>query len=513
VTPVKPIDSVLRIMVQDGATELRLASDRAPQMFRGDIGLPLTIPATSTKMLLGLLDDLWTSRAPALREGGVSFSYASDELGTFAVTLEEEAGGGLKVSFRRDGATAMPGTDAVSSGCASTRAISPAPLVAGSSGSGARKDALPADLIALLARAASMRASDVHLGADRPPIVRVDGELRILEAAGAPDPAALVGASDELAQVRGGRSVDRAVDVDGVGRLRVNVYASDGGLCAAVRILCREAPALRDLDLPGGLESLVDLPHGLVIVCGPTGSGKSTTLAALAQQALRVRARVLISLEDPIEYLIRPGREAGLVRQREIGTHARDFATGLRDALREDPDILLVGEMRDPETISLALTAAETGHLVLASLHSRTAASAVERIVDTYPPERQRQIRVQLADALRAVVSQRLVAKASGRGRVAAVELLKVTYAVANLIRDGRTAQIASALQASGDGGMLPLERSLADLVRAGTIARETAAAVANDASTLAEYLRSPSPDGTKGRPRSHHELRTPEDG
>ena len=198
---------------------------------------------------------------------------------------------------------------------------------------------------------------------------------------------------------------------------------------------------------------------------------------------------MLVTLEDPIEYLIRP-RNAALVRQREVGTHVRDFATGLRDALREDPDVLLVGEMRDAETISLALTAAETGHLVLASLHSRTAASAVERIVDTYPPERQRQIRVQLADALRAVISQRLLATAGGDGRVPAVELLRVTYGVANLIREGRTAQIVSAMQAGGDDGMLPLERSLADLARAGTITRESALAAANDTATLGEYLR-----------------------
>ena len=190
------------------------------------------------------------------------------------------------------------------------------------------------------------------------------------------------------------------------------------------------------------IESLVGLPHGLVIACGPTGSGKSTTLAALAQQALALRPRVLITLEDPIEYRIVPGRTGGLVRQREIGREVSDFATGLRDALREDPDILLIGEMRDAETISLALTAAETGHLVLTSLHSRTSASAIERIVDTYPPERQHQIRVQLADALRAVIAQRLLPRADGRGRVPAVEFLRITFAVANLIREGKTQQI-----------------------------------------------------------------------
>jgi twitching motility protein PilT len=205
---------------------------------------------------------------------------------------------------------------------------------------------------------------------------------------------------------------------------------------------------------------------------------------------LQVRAQVLVTLEDPIEYLLRPMHPAALVRQREVGAHVRDFATGLRDALREDPDVLLIGEMRDAETISLALTAAETGHLVFASLHSRTAASAVERIVDTYPAERQRQIRVQLADALRVVIAQRLLPTASGDGRVPAVELLRVTYGVGNLIREGRTAQIVNQLQAGGNDGMLVLERHLTELVRAGRIGREVALAAANDAATLADYLK-----------------------
>jgi twitching motility protein PilT len=321
-------------------------------------------------------------------------------------------------------------------------------------------------------------------------VVRVNGTLEALDDAAGFDAAVLLGGQPQLEQLRGGGSVDRGFDVPAVGRVRVNVYASDEGLCAAVRILRRDAPTLSDLQLPPHLEPLIALPHGLVVACGPTGSGKSSTLAALVQHALRAQPRVLVTLEDPIEYLIRPPHESGLVRQREVGTHVRDFATGLRDALREDPDMLLIGEMRDPETIGLALTAAETGHLVFASLHSRTAPSAVERIVDTYPPERQRQIRVQLADSLRAVIAQRLIPTADGSGRVPAVELLRVTYGVANLIREGRTAQIVNALQAGGSEGMLVLERHLADLVRAKRIRHETALAAANDADALSEYLR-----------------------
>jgi twitching motility protein PilT len=480
---VKPIDSVLKLLVQQGGTELRLTSDRRPQMFKDDIELPLTIPAMSTERIRALLDDLWTAHAAALRQQGeLALTYSSAELGKFVVMLAQPDDSTLEVRLRhgdraaeRDESSGAPHRDAPAGVAVSS--LEPT-------------DGLPAALIVVLTRAASQGASDIHLSPQRAPIVRINGALQAFEGAPGFDAAALLGGQERLEHVRAGGSVDRAFDVPAVGRVRVNIYATEDGVCAAVRILRREAPALADLHLPPQLEALIDLPHGLVVACGPTGCGKSSTLAALVQHALRARPQVLVTLEDPIEYVIRPMRASGLVRQREVGTHVRDFATGLRDALREDPDILLVGEMRDPETISLALTAAETGHLVFASLHSRTAASAVERIVDTYAPERQRQIRVQLADSLRAVISQRLIPTADGAGRIPAVELLRVTHGVANLIREGRTAQIVNALQAGANEGMLVLERNLADLVRANRIRRETALAVANDPATLGEYLR-----------------------
>jgi twitching motility protein PilT len=395
-------------------------------------------------------------------------AYGGGELGPFAMTLAHPDGAGLEVTFRRGEAVATPTPPRVASEPAA-----------------ANSGELPPALAALLVRAHGLGASDVHLSPRRPPIARVNGALTVLEDAAAGDATALLGG-----RALDGASVDRALDVPGVGRIRVNVYASDEGVCAAIRILRREAPDLPALNLPAQIEALTELPHGLVIACGPTGSGKSTTLAALVQHALRARARVLVTLEDPIEYVIRPQRPAGLVRQRQVGTHVRDFATGLRDALREDPDLLLIGEMRDTETIGLALTAAETGHLVFASLHSRTAPSAIERIVDAYPAERQRQIRVQLAEALRAVISQRLVPRADGEGLVPAVELLRVTHGVANLIREHRTAQLVSALQAGGEDGMLLLERHLADLVRAGRVRRDVALTAANTPEMLGEYLR-----------------------
>jgi twitching motility protein PilT len=483
----KPIDSVLQLLVQQGGTELRLASDRRPQMFKAGVELPLTIPAMSTERIRYLLDDLWSSHQQQLRERGrVALAYRSADLGTFAVRLVQADASGLEVSFRRED-DAHSGADHVAAERSRDTAVADAP-----SSTAPQPSSLPEALIALLARVAPRGASDIHLSPQRAPIVRTNGALETLDGEPGFDAATLLAGSAQLEQARGGASVDRAFDVPAVGRIRVNVYASEEGLCAAVRILRREPPTLAELNLPRLLESLVDLPNGLVVACGPTGSGKSSTLAALVQHAMRARPRVLVTLEDPIEYLIRPACAAGLVRQREVGTHVRTFATGLRDALREDPDILLIGEMRDPETISLALTAAETGHLVFTSLHSRTAPSAVERIVDTYPPERQRQIRVQLADALRAVIAQRLIPTADGDGRVPAVELLRVTYGVANLIREGRTPQIVSALQAGGSDGMLVLERHLAELVRGKRIRRETANAVANDPVALNDYLRAP---------------------
>jgi twitching motility protein PilT len=477
---VKAIDSLLKILVQQRGTELKLASGHSPQMFKDDTELPLTIPAMPTQRIRKLLDDLWTSHESALREQGqVSLTYSSPELGEFAVMLVEQDESALEVTFRRQGNGVREYDESVGHQPRGE-------VVHHARASGD----LPAPVVAVLTRAVALDASDIHLSPLHAPIVRVNGALQVLEGAPGFDAAALLGGEERLQRLRAGASVDRAFDVPAVGRVRVNVYASDEGWCAAMRILRREAPALADLNLPAQVEPLVHLPHGLVVACGPTGCGKSTTLAALVQHALRARPQVLVTLEDPIEYIIQPLRPSALVRQREVGTHVRDFATGLRDALREDPDMLLVGEMRDPETISLALTAAETGHVVFASLHSRTAASAVERIIDTYAPERQRQIRVQLADSLRAVISQRLLPTADGTGRVPAVELLRVTHGVANLIREGRTPQIVSALQAGGNEGMLVLERSLADLVRANLIRRETALAVANDPATLGEYLR-----------------------
>jgi twitching motility protein PilT len=303
------------------------------------------------------------------------------------------------------------------------------------------------------------------------------------------DVAALLSLSpDSEERIKRGGSIDAAVHLPDGSHARLHVFLTAEGISAALRLLQATAPPLSSLHLPVPLEELVGLPHGLVLVCGATGSGKSTTLAALAQEALQRRSIVLLTLEDPIEYAL-SASETSIARRREVGRDVRDFASGLRDALREDPDVILLGEMRDPETIGLALTAAETGHLILSSLHCRSAASAIERIVDAYPPERAQQVRVQLADSLRAVVVQRLLPRARGGGRLPAIEVLRVTHAVASLIREGKTAQISTALQSGRRDGMITLERCLADLVEAREVRSEDARAAANDPAALAMYM------------------------
>ncbi len=332
-----------------------------------------------------------------------------------------------------------------------------------------------------------MRASDVHIADDSRAFVRIDGVIRPLDG-GAPSVSELLGIDDASASAIARRAVETSFDVPRVGRVRVHAYLTEGGFAAAIRLLPQVAPTFDSLHMPIAFDDVVMNPHGLVLVCGSTGSGKSTTLAALACEAMRRRSIVVVTLEDPIEYAL-DAPEGSIVRRRQIGRDVADFASGLRDALREDPDVLLVGEMRDPESISLALTAAETGHLVLASIHSRGAASAIERIVDASPSERRNQVRVQLAESLRVVIGQRLLPRARGSGRIPAIEVLRVNHAVSSLIREARTAQIASAMQSGRREGMISLERCLADRVRANEITLDAARAASDDADALQSYL------------------------
>ena len=352
------------------------------------------------------------------------------------------------------------------------------------------------DVIELVLQAHRDGASDVLLSTGMPARVRLGGSLQetalVCEAA---QVLALVesawSAERQLEFERSG-SVDLALDLStGPGlrplRFRVNLFRQQRGLAAAVRPVRSEVPALAQLGLPEDFKALVQFPSGLVLMTGPTGSGKSTTLAALIEHVNLTTDKHVLTLEDPVEFQYASKR--AIVHQREVGTDVDSFASGLRAALREDPDIIMVGEMRDEETIAAALTAAETGHLVLSTLHSASAAMAIDRIIDVFPGHKQPQVRLQLAGALRAIVTQVLL-PTQQLGRVPAFEKMVVTTAVASQIREGRAHQIANQIQTGRNEGMVSLEQSLGALLRAGRVSVEAAMAVAPDPESLRRSLR-----------------------
>ena len=324
-------------------------------------------------------------------------------------------------------------------------------------------------LAPLIAAARERGASDVIVSTGSV-WLRAGGQLQAAELTA--DDAELAGCVAAL-----GPNTDHSVEVDGV-RLRVNAFDHLGGAGVVARLIRDRVPGLGELALPAELAGVVDQRDGLVLVAGPTGSGKSTTLAALVDLIDQRRAAHVITIEDPIEYRFTPRR--GIVHQREVGRHVPSFAAGLRSALREAPDVILLGELRDPETLSAALTAAETGHLVLATLHAPSAAGAIDRIIDAFPEAQQRQARWQLAAVLRTVITQYLLPRRDG-GRVPAIELVPITTAVANLMRKGDLQMLPSAIQTGRDAGMIPLERSLARLLETGAVAPAVVKAIAAD--------------------------------
>jgi twitching motility protein PilT len=269
--------------------------------------------------------------------------------------------------------------------------------------------------------------------------------------------------------------------------MRVNAYLQRGAVSAAFRVIPSTIQSLEALGMPSVIHDLASLPRGMVLVTGPTGSGKSTTLAAVIDHINSTREDHILTIEDPIEFL--HSHKRCLVNQRELGSDATSFSEGLRAALREDPDVILVGEMRDLETISTALTAAETGHLVLATLHTQDAPQTVDRIIDVFPPHQQQHVRVMLSVALQGVVAQQLLPTADGAGRVPAVEVLVPTPAVRNLIREGKTHQIYSAIQTGAEYGMQTMDAALAELVRSGRITRDVAQRRASVPAELARLL------------------------
>ncbi|MGV2622255.1 UNVERIFIED_CONTAM: type IV pilus twitching motility protein PilT [Halobacillus marinus] len=320
----------------------------------------------------------------------------------------------------------------------------------------------------LLTLANSYGASDIHMTVGVPPIFRIHGELQRFgeEKVRPEDTEAMAEAilSDVLLeQLRKVREVDVSYGIAGVSRFRINIFYQRNCLSLAVRIVPRNIPTISELHMPDVLKDISMFPQGLVLVTGPTGSGKSTTLASMVDHINQTGKKHIITLEDPIEYT--HNHKNSIVDQREIGFDTRNFANGLRACLRQDPDVILVGELRDYETISTALTAAETGHLVLGTLHTTNAPDTIDRIIDVFPPAQQGQVRVQLANVLQAIVSQRLFQTMDRKGRRAAAEVLINTPAIKNLIRNAKIHQIKNVLQTSRANRMQTLEMSILELL------------------------------------------------
>jgi twitching motility protein PilT len=335
------------------------------------------------------------------------------------------------------------------------------------------------DFADLLLEVLERKASDLHITAGSKPMVRIRGRLVALEdypELSSQDTREVIYSvltNDQRQRLETDWQIDFAYAIPGVARFRVNAYFQRAAIGAAFRLIPFEIKSIDELGLPAVCHELVHKPRGFVLVTGPTGSGKSTSLASIIDAINTTRADHILTIEDPIEFL-HPHKQC-IVNQREIGADAHTFSAGLKAALRQDPDVILVGEMRDIETIGTALTAAETGHLVFATLHTQSAPQTIDRIIDVFPPEQQQQVRVQLSVALQGVITQQLLPTADGAGRVAACEVMIPNPAVRNLIREGKTHQILSTMQTGSSAGMQTMDAALATLVRQGTITQKLA--------------------------------------
>ncbi|WP_324778101.1 PilT/PilU family type 4a pilus ATPase [Microterricola pindariensis] len=354
-------------------------------------------------------------------------------------------------------------------------------------------DNADSDLIASLQQVVLQRGSDLHVTVNAAPTLRVDGSLRPALEDVPWSRNKVTSALMSLLNERQAEKFAEAMELDFAftisanARFRVNFYQQRGAIGAAFRLIPTEIKQLKALGVPDVVAKFATLPRGLVLVTGPTGSGKSTTLAALIDLVNETRADHIVTVEDPIEFM--HTHKKSLVNQREVGADTHSFTAALKHVLRQDPDVILVGELRDLETISVALTAAETGHLVFATLHTQSAPQTVDRIIDVFPPHQQEQVRAQLALTLQGVVCQTLVKRASNSGRAVATEIMVTTPAVSNLIREGQTHQITAAMQAGGQFGMRTLEQHLAELVNAGTITHAAAAEKAQDQESLRQLV------------------------
>lgn len=344
----------------------------------------------------------------------------------------------------------------------------------------------------ILERANQLGASDIHLTVGLPPKFRVNGnlitsEFPVMMPADTLDVLISVMNEKQRATFEEKGEYDMSFSVPSLGRYRINAFKQRGSIAMAFRVVGTDVPSPEVLGVPESVINLYERKRGLILVTGPTGSGKSTTLAAIIDKINSSRDAHIITLEDPIEYL--HPHKLSMVNQREIGIDSQTYANALRAALREDPDVILVGEMRDFETISVAITAAETGHLVLSTLHTNSAASTVDRVIDVFPPYQQQQIRIQFANVLEAVISQQLIPTADGMGRVAAFEVMHANHAIRNLIRESKSHQLESVMQTNRKMGMMTMDEAIGQLYLAGKIDRDQAIHFAHDPDNMEKKL------------------------
>ncbi|MCX7956401.1 MAG: type IV pilus twitching motility protein PilT [Endomicrobia bacterium] len=350
------------------------------------------------------------------------------------------------------------------------------------------------EMIDILNSAVKKNASDIHIVINKPPLIRLRGDIEPLDEfpiINSEESKRLIYSilyDEQKRRFEEEYELDCSIQISTIARFRINVFLQKYGVEAVFRIIPSKIPAPEEIGLTEEIVKLADLPRGLVLVTGPTGSGKSTTLACLIQIINERYKKHILTIEDPIEFVYENKRS--IIRQREVGIHTKSFASALKYALRQDPDVILVGEMRDLETISAALTVAETGHLVLATLHTQDAAQTIDRIIDVFPSHQQQQVRVQLSSTLKAVISQILLPRKDTFGRIAAREIMIVTPAIANLIREGKTHQIYTAIDTGVKFGMISLDKSLVELIKKGYISLEEALSKAQNPEVIRTNLR-----------------------